>query len=485
MKRIYLLLFTAFLFSCEGFLDEDIRSEQNYDNYFQTEDDLISLANGMFGGLISWGWDGAGLFFNNYWVLQDLASDNCNEAGTGLYYLDLSKFTFDANNEALDWIWGQCYSVINTSNVLLKEVENMDGYSSESVKNHLKGEAYFIRGMLYFELVKLFGGVPLQISAATDVAGTKIPRNSANEVYENVINDLTRAEELLKVNPFSDRVDGMPTSLTASSLLGKVYLQRGALNNSNDDFEHAKTYFEKVMGNYSLEPEFADIFKIGNANKGEIIWAVNFSGSLSEGWNTSQLIVRLMPTMESESGSKNGQGWERPTDALYNSFSDGDARKDGTFITEFDGEVFDGPYISKYWDQEAEGGRANGESDADFIYLRYADVLLMYAEALNEINNGPTDGAYDAINQVRNRANLDDLVSGLNYQAFKDSVLQERQWEFVMEGQRWYDLVRHGKLKERVQSAKSGVVVKDWNILFPVPQTEIYNNSNLVQNNNY
>jgi len=234
-----------------------------------------------------------------------------------------------------------------------------------------------------------------------------------------------------------------------------------------------------------LEPQFADIFKIKNANQGEIIWAVNFSGTLGEGWNTSQILVRLMPTMKSDVGSKNGQGWERPTDALYNSFADNDARKAATFITEFEGEEFKGPYISKYWDQEAEGGRANGESDADFIYLRYADVLLMYAEVLNEINNGPTTQAYNAINQVRNRAKLANLTSGLAYQNFKDSILQERQWEFVMEGQRWYDLIRHGKLKEKVENAKEGVIVNDWNNLFPIPQSEIYYNSNLTQNDNY
>jgi hypothetical protein len=189
--------------------------------------------------------------------------------------------------------------------------------------------------------------------------------------------------------------------------------------------------------------------------------------------------------MESDVGSKNGQGWERPTDALYNSFSDIDERKDATFITEFDGEVFDGPYISKYWDQEAEGGRPNGESDVDFIYIRYADVLLMYAEVLNEIHSGPTQEAYNRINEVRIRANLPDLTTGLSYQQFKDSVLQERQWEFVMEGQRWYDLVRHDKLKEKVEAAKEGVIVNDWNNLFPIPQSELYYNNKLTQNTGY
>jgi len=192
-----------------------------------------------------------------------------------------------------------------------------------------------------------------------------------------------------------------------------------------------------------------------------------------------------MPTTKSDKGVRNGQGWERPTNYLFNLFASNDKRKAATFITEFEGETFDGPYIRKYWDQEAEGGRQNGESDADFIYLRYADVLLMYAEVLNEINNGPTTDAYDAINQVRNRAGIGDLTPGLDYQAFKNAVLQERQKEFVMEGHRWYDLVRMNKLQEQVLLAKSAANVKSYHVLFPIPQKELYYNPKLVQNQGY
>jgi hypothetical protein len=117
--------------------------------------------------------------------------------------------------------------------------------------------------------------------------------------------------------------------------------------------------------------------------------------------------------------------------------------------------------------------------------MRYADVLLMYAEVLNEINNGPDDNAYRSINDVRNRAGLADLPDGLDYQLFKDALLQERQWEFVMEGHRWYDLVRMGKLVECVQRAKPTANVKSHHILFPVPQKERYLNPKLTQNEGY
>jgi len=483
-KAIILLVILSFA-GCEGFLDEDIRSTHNYDNYFQSEDDLVRFSNGMFGGLIIWTWEQGGLFFNNYWVLQDLASDNCFETGPSVDMHDLSKFTFDPNNIVSQFVWQGCYIIINSANVLLVESENITNYSSPEVKDHLQGEAYFMRGMLYFELVKLFGEIPLQTFPTTTVESSRLERSPVSEVYESIISDLEKAEELLAVNPFSDRVLGMPTPATISSILGKVYLTRGALNNDKADFGTARTYLEKVVGQYELEPEFSDIFKFTNNNAGEILWAVNFSGTLGEGWTTNQFLVRLMPTTVSPEGIRNGQGWERPTPHLYNSYYPGDARKDATFITEFDGEDFGEPFIQKYWDREAEPGKQNGESDADFIYLRYTDVLLMYAEALNEINNGPDATAYDAINQVRDRARINDLTPGLSYDDFKDSLLLERRWEFVMEGHRWYDLVRFGKLKEAVLEAKPEANVKDHHILFPIPQKERYYNPLLTQNDDY
>jgi len=328
MKKIIIILTVLLsLGSCKGFLEQDLRSELNYDNYFLAEKDLVSFADGMFGGLITWTWTGGGLFFNNYWVLQDLASDNCYETGPSIDMLDLSQFTFDENNATVYYIWVGCYEVINSTNVLLEESENIQHYSRPEIKDHLRGEAYFLRGMLYFDLVRLFGDIPLQLFSTKTAAETQIPRTPVAEVYESIISDLEKAEQLLRINPFPNRVQGMPTSLAASALLAKVYLTRGALTNNAGDFNLAKTSLEKVIGNYTLEPEYADIFKLKNANAGEIIWAVNFSGTLGEGWTTNQFIVRLMPTTVAANGTRNGQGWERPLDILYNSFAPGDKSK--------------------------------------------------------------------------------------------------------------------------------------------------------------
>ena len=133
MRKIIILLVIPTFAGCEGFLDEDIRSTHNYENYFQSEDDLVRFSNGMFGGLIIWTWEQGGLFFNNYWVLQDLASDNCFETGPSVDMHDLSKFTFDPNNIVFDFIWQGCYFLINSANVLLVESENIADYSGTTL----------------------------------------------------------------------------------------------------------------------------------------------------------------------------------------------------------------------------------------------------------------------------------------------------------------------------------------------------------------
>ena len=195
-------------------------------------------------------------------------------------------------------------------------------------------------------------------------------------------------------------------------------------------------------------------------------------------------------------GPENAHGWETPSTDLYDSFDPLDQRRAVTFITSFtytDGstETFE-PHISKFWDQVAEP-RGNN-TDSDVIYLRYADILLIYAEALNEVNNGPTVEAYNAINQVRKRARfngnveqniLPDLI-GLDYQSFKAALLDERRWEFVMEGSRYHDLVRHGKLIEKVESSgKPNATPKPYHDLLPIPQRERDLNKELTQNTGY
>jgi hypothetical protein len=180
---------------------------------------------------------------------------------------------------------------------------------------------------------------------------------------------------------------------------------------------------------------------------------------------------------------------------LYDAFENGDRRKSASFISEFtysDGSTLEfDPYFSKYWDRELEPGGQN--SNQDFPLMRYADLLLMKAEAINEINGGPDSEAYEAINAVRARARFDGTVDqnvlpdlvGLSYEQFRDALLDERQREFAMEGHRWYDLKRFGKLVEKTKAAKPSTSPDEHLNYLPIPSRERGINPNLTQNEGY
>lgn len=476
------------------FLDENPNSTITTDNFYQTEGDAVSATNALY-DYLSVGTDGifepsfGGIFFNDYWIFNDLVSDNVAETQTDQTYRSLSELNHTADNLRIEFYWQDLYKTINAANVVIDRIPAID--FNETKKDHLLAEAHFIRAMMYFELVRTFGDVPLMTNATTDVSNTYKPRTEASKIYAQVVDDLEYAEKNLSTTYRVGK--GRPTPMAATALLAKIYLYEG-------DNGLAAGKAKEVIDShqYQLEPDFADIFKIANMNRGEIIFAINFSGTQSEGFKPNQYLVRLLPpNMDKDGeGPRNSHGWEVPTDDLFNSFQNNDRRKEATFIEEFsysDGSMITfEPHISKFWDHQAEP-RGNN-TDMDVVYLRYADILLIYAEALNEENNGPTGTAYDAINQVRKRARFNGTVeqnilpdlSGLSNQQFKDAILQERRWEFVMEGQRWGDLVRMGKLVDKVNgSGKTNVSAEPHHKLFPIPQRERNINTNLTQNPGY
>jgi hypothetical protein len=244
------------------------------------------------------------------------------------------------------------------------------------------------------------------------------------------------------------------------------------------------------LGVYDLWDNYADIYKIQNRGLKEAIFSIGFgdAGGSITFWEVSQFHVRLLPAaLVNAKITTNTLGWQVPTPALAAAFEAGDERAPVTLFNSFNETVagtpynvpFDKYYFRKYWDVTTPGEFQAKESNQDFPLLRYSDVLLMHAEALNEL--GQTPNAYAYINEVRNRANLGAL-SGLTQQQFADAVLKERRLEFAAEGQRWFDLARTGKLETLVPLAKSGVTPGARHYLFPVPQRERDLNTNLPQN---
>ncbi|MEQ9297878.1 MAG: RagB/SusD family nutrient uptake outer membrane protein [Cyclobacteriaceae bacterium] len=486
-KSYYLILLTVFLVSgaCDDILEENPRNQIFQNNFFQTENDAIGAINSIYGHMnsTSVGPTFGGLYHSTYWVIQGLASDEMNNRLAGAPSNDeLEQFRFDAANGNFFDVWSQAYRVIYNANFAIEGIATMD--LSDPIKNSLLGEARFLRSMVYFDLLRMFGEVPLLLEDDAELRPTK---NTVDEIYEQIIADLQIAADNLPTSYSVGDGLGRATSGAARGLLSKVYLTRG-------DWQLAVDNAALVInsGTYHLWPDFADMFKIANENGQETLFGVGFGdaqGAISF-WEVGQFNVRLLPReLRFVVPGANVQGWQVATQNLYDSFDPGDRRRAVTFITTVSGDALDDPHIRKYWDEEREP--IPGNTEADFPYLRYADILLIYAEALNELSGGPTSEAYDAINAIRQRARFDGTaeqpvlpdLANLSQEQFRDAVLLERRREFVGEGHRWFDLVRMGKLQELVPLAKEGISPRPTDILFPLPQIEIDLNQNLLPQN--
>lgn len=487
-----LIVFMTVLTAC-NFLDEDPKSVINSVTFYKTEGDAVAATNAIY-EYLTVGTEGifdrgfGGIFFNDYWVFKDILSDNCTETITMQEYRNLNDFAFTSENERIELYWQDLYQTINAANVVIDRVPKID--MDVMKRDHLVSEARFIRAMMYFEGVRLFGDVPLILNEILDLDDAFVARTAKTDVYTAIIDDLEWSRDHLSS---TYRVGlGRATPMACTALMARVYLEMG-------EHELAAEQAEIVVtsNKHPLFNDFAKLFKLENANSGEIIFAVNYSGTLSQGFKPNQYHVRLLPPNlhKNGEGPRNAFGWEVPTTDLYSSFDPQDRRRAVTFITEFtysdNSTVTFSPHISKFWDRENEP--LGNNTDMDVIYLRTADIMLVYAEALNEINNGPDATAYQMINAVRKRARFNGTVelpilpdlSGLNYQQFKDAVLNERRLELVMEGSRYHDLVRMGKLVERVTAAKPQATPQPYHVLLPIPQRERNLNTKLTQNSPY
>lgn len=476
-----LLLGTA---SCSKFLEEDPKNVVGITNYYKTEQDAISAVNSIYAYLnsISTG-STAGVYHSSFWITQGLSSDEMlnNQLATPAFD-QLATFTYGPQNSTLQEIWVMHYKTITIANIAISRIPGIT--MNAALQTRLLGEARFLRGLMYFNLVRMFGKVPLVLlekEPLTPQAAT------VAEIYDQIHKDLDAAESVLPpaYDPGNGR--GRATKGAAIALHAKVYLTQ---KNWAKAAEKAKAVIDSKS--YDLWEDFASVFKLSSRGGKEAIFSVGFgdaNGAIIF-WEVGQFLVRLLPPQLSEEGVQNAQGWQIPTQQLYNQYDNDDRRRAVTFITEIhksNGTVETiRPYIQKYWDRVAEP--KGNESSNDFPVIRYADVLLMYAEAENELDQ-PLE-AHKYINMVRKRARFDGTIyrntvpdlTGLSKTDFRTAVLKERRLELVAEGHRWFDLVRTNTLETLVPQAKPGVTPAARNYLFPVPQNERDLNPNLPQN---
>jgi starch-binding outer membrane protein, SusD/RagB family len=390
-------------------------------------------------------------------------------------------------------IWSFAYIAIQRSNIVIARLPSIS--MDESLKARYIAEAKFLRALHYFNLVRFFGGVPLVLNETTSVENLEVPRNTVDEVYAQIELDLTEIESVLP-KTYSGADIGRATQGAAKGLLAKVYLTRAGNTPASPFWEKAAAKAREVIdlgANYGLWDNYADVFSL--ANKGgkesifEVVYITNILGTnFSTGY-----APRGAPIVPN-----NGSGILRVSTQLFNSYLITDKRLPVTFLTSYVNPTTgvtvnlsttdtNPANATSYWKLADPTSTIAGNAGKSFPYMRYSEILLIYAEALNEANSGPAPEAYNAINEVRSRAGLPDLA-GLTQSQFRDSVYLERRLELCFEGHRWFDLVRTGKLVEAVKAENSfnrNANIQEINVLLPIPQQERDSNPNLSQNTGY
>jgi hypothetical protein len=474
MKKIGLiLLISAVLYSCNK-LSEDPKSIIVQGQFYKTPNDAISAVTAVYSSLNTDPGGDFPMYGRQLYFMTDAATDDATEgnAASNPDVRAMGSITYIANNNRILGNWTQHYRGIDWANVAIDNISVMQ--IDTTLRNRLVRESKFVRALLYFNLVRLFGDVPLVLHQAANASETTVTRTSAEEVYTQIMSDLKDAEKLPVT--YSGNDIGRATSGAAKTLLAKIYLTR-------KDWPSATAKLLEVINGpygYDLFGNYADVFNKSTKNGKEHIFSIQFLSN--SGANNSR--DRIMTDVFSGFSSKIPP--DLPADSsLYRSYAKTDTRKDVTFFSTLPNPTTGLPFKFKYLGLRKYVDTTQMltpvESGINFPVLRYADVLLMYAEVINE-QSGPTAEAYHAINLVRERAKIPDLTTALSQSNFRDSVYRERRWELVQEGHRWFDLVREGKLVESVKKIPAKSAVGDKHNLFPIPQAEINVNAKITQN---
>lgn len=480
------LVAVSAIFSCNK-LSESPSSIIVSPQFYKTASDASSAVTAVYSSLNS---DPAGdfpLYGRQLNLLVENGSDNqvYSPSNTNPDVRALGTTTYISSNSRVQKVWQQLYYGINRANIAIDNIPAIQ--IDTTLRARLVRESKFVRALLYFNLVRLYGDVPLILHnpASIDVNQLKVARTPAAQVYSQIIADLKDATNLPKGYTGADV--GRATGGAAHSLLAKVYV-------TQKDWADALTELNTVINGgygYSLFPNYYDAFQKATKNGREHIFSVQFETNLGA-LNSTQYLSESFTAF-------NPSVWpiDVPADSsLYKLFSATDTRRAVTFYSSVynpaTGQtvVFNNsyaPYFNKFVDYSLSPLSTQAQSGVNYPVIRYADILLLYAEVQNELNDAPTADAYNAINQVRTRANVPNLTAGLSQSAFRDSVFLERRKEFIQEGHRWFDLVRQGgtALVDALHKIPAKSAASSKNTLFPIPLVEIQLNSKLTQNPGY
>lgn len=494
--KILPILAASFLFTGCVKLKETPESIIGPSTFYKTDADFNAAINGVIKPLFG----SYGAFdFNNAILLSGGAEDATSRA-TAPELKQYDIFKAGVNGGPAKTEWTLIYQCINASSNIIANVNNATSVSAAN-KAGYDGQARYMRALGYFYLTRWFGEIPI-ITEANQGNALNVGQSPVADVYTQIVGDLLKAESELPTT-YSDK--GRPTKGAASTLLAEVYLtMAGWPLKDATKYALARDEAKKVMdmGMYALEPNYADLWKWNNRLMSkEFIFM--FFGSSSQTWQEGSHLH-----VASRAGEEGGWDDMMSEARYFNAFPEG-PRKDGTFHTmlitngnvkiPWQNSLVGQPYIEKFRDAGITATPYNAsigtttvalyDGDGFFPVNRYADVLLIYAEAANMAEGGPSAAALDAINQVRRRAGgnnqmvYKDLATGMSQANFDAAVIAEREWEFGFEVKRWFDLVR----KDMVVSANKSLYpnVDEHNQLIPKPQVEVDLIKGLKQNAGY
>jgi hypothetical protein len=467
------LAIAAVLFSfhsCEKALEEDNFSQLSTDEFLKTESGIRALSISAYSNaqLVA--------FPMNVKVnFGELPTDIMYQGGGGVAGAAAQIYNFNWE-PTMEWFnvqtWPKMYRAIRDANILLEHVDNAP--MSDDKKNVYKGEARFLRAFSYYLLNDWYGPVPLNTSSTPDEDG--IQRPTVAEMNSFLEKEFSESADLL---PVTQPEYGRATKGAALGFLTKYYLNTKQWQKCADA---AKAVMDLAV--YELYPDYVNMFKVENERNSEFIFvsaAVNLAGQGNQ-W----MAVSFPATYPRLSNQASFASNYRLYDNFVNSFAPNDARR-GCILTSY--KAANGTTVTllgrnesrsfKYFPDPAS---LNADAGNDIPEIRFADILLARAEALNELN-GPTQENIDLINRVRTRAKVNTYLPGsFTKESLRDAILEERKWEFFTEGFRRQDLIRHGKFISN--AVARGKNAQNFHLLYPIPQTEI-NVSNIPQNEGY
>lgn len=481
MKKIYIATFVLSTFFFAGCADDYLDVDQtesistNDLELFNNDEGAKTFVTSIYGKFLEWDMTSFG------WIgLSSITSDDADKGSspgdTGTDKDVLDALTYNASNPSAESTFNANYAGINRCNQALNIIPQLDK-ADPALRARLIGEAKFLRAFMYFTLVKCYGGVPIidhlpNPSSEADRI-MQLTRKSSDEVYAYIENDLNDAIAALPVkSAYSASEKGRASKGAAYALLAKVNLYQ-------ENWQKVIDNCNLVTG-YSIVPDYAVMFRLAGENDNESIFEIQGTGS-----TPAKGISGYSNTQGARGAGGWGWGFNTPSQSLVNAYEPGDVRKDATIIfrgtTLYDGRVVPTTVENPRYNYKAySSAYTNGwETDVNIKYLRYAEVVLMKAEALNEL--GQTSDAIPLLNQIRKRAGLGNTTA-VSQADVRTAIWKERRVEMAFEHDRFFDLVRTGQAQAAF-AVDGKTFVPGKHELFPIPDAFIKQANGLSQQN--